>query len=150
MFIQYMAEQGHNVVKSEKKPRRNIQYRDLAQAVALHDSLQFLEDIVPRTVPYSQVKGNIQKRAKGPPGSLVEAGQMTLDGKVPAVNGSGANGDTEDAGDEESGPADPSAQLEMEIRGMRTSTGSVEAANGTVEKHEDRSGVTQDVEMMEL
>jgi hypothetical protein len=73
---------------------------------------------------------------------------MTLDGKVPAVNGSGANGDTEDAGDEESGPADPSAQLEMEIRGMRTST--VGAANGTVEKHEDRSGVTQDVEMMEL
>jgi hypothetical protein len=29
MFIQYMAEQGHNVVKSERKPRRNIQYRDL-------------------------------------------------------------------------------------------------------------------------
>jgi hypothetical protein len=29
MFIQYLAEQGHNVVKSERKPRRNIQYRDL-------------------------------------------------------------------------------------------------------------------------
>jgi len=29
MFIQFMAEQGHNVVKSERKPRRNIQYRDL-------------------------------------------------------------------------------------------------------------------------
>ena len=31
MFIQYLAEQGHNVVKSEKKPRRNIQYRDLGK-----------------------------------------------------------------------------------------------------------------------
>ncbi|KAH8594392.1 hypothetical protein B0O99DRAFT_513921 [Bisporella sp. PMI_857] len=29
MFIQYLAEAGHNVVKSERKPRRNIQYRDL-------------------------------------------------------------------------------------------------------------------------
>lgn len=29
MFIQYLAEQGHNVVKSERKPRKNIQYRDL-------------------------------------------------------------------------------------------------------------------------
>lgn len=29
MFIRYLAEQGHNVVKSERKPRKNIQYRDL-------------------------------------------------------------------------------------------------------------------------
>ncbi|KAF7947899.1 hypothetical protein EAE96_008973 [Botrytis aclada] len=36
MFIQYMAESGHNVVKSERKPRRNIQYRDLCKS--LHSS----------------------------------------------------------------------------------------------------------------
>ena len=29
MFIRYLAEQGHNVVKSERKPRKNVQYRDL-------------------------------------------------------------------------------------------------------------------------
>lgn len=29
MFIQYLAEQGHNVVKTERKPRKTIQYRDL-------------------------------------------------------------------------------------------------------------------------
>lgn len=29
MFIRYLAEQGLNVVKSERKPRRNIQYKDL-------------------------------------------------------------------------------------------------------------------------
>lgn len=29
MFIQHLAEQTYNVVKSEKKPRRNVQYRDV-------------------------------------------------------------------------------------------------------------------------
>lgn len=29
MFIQYLTEQGHNVVKSERKPRKTIQYKDL-------------------------------------------------------------------------------------------------------------------------
>ena len=37
MFIQYLSEQAHNVVRSEKKPRRNIQYRDLGML-----SLDFL------------------------------------------------------------------------------------------------------------
>lgn len=32
MFIQYLAEQGHNVVKSERKPRKTIQYKDLGQS----------------------------------------------------------------------------------------------------------------------
>jgi len=29
MFLQHLVEQSHNVVKSERKPRRNIQYRDV-------------------------------------------------------------------------------------------------------------------------
>lgn len=29
MFIQYLAEQAHNVVKSERKPRKTVQYKDL-------------------------------------------------------------------------------------------------------------------------
>lgn len=29
MFIRYLSEQALNVVKSERKPRRNIQYKDL-------------------------------------------------------------------------------------------------------------------------
>lgn len=33
MFIQYLAEQGHNVVKSERKPRKTIQYKDLGQFI---------------------------------------------------------------------------------------------------------------------
>lgn len=31
MFIRYLAEQGYNVVKSERKPRRNMQYKDLGK-----------------------------------------------------------------------------------------------------------------------
>lgn len=31
MFIQYLAEQGHNVVKSERKPRKTVQYKDLGE-----------------------------------------------------------------------------------------------------------------------
>ncbi|KAF7903286.1 uncharacterized protein EAF01_006335 [Botrytis porri] len=58
MFIQYMAESGHNVVKSERKPRRNIQYRDLSSAVSHIDNLEFLSDMVPKTVPLKLVKAN--------------------------------------------------------------------------------------------
>ena len=29
MFIQYLVEQTYQVVKAEKKPRRNIQYKDI-------------------------------------------------------------------------------------------------------------------------
>ena len=29
LFLQYLVEQTQNVVKAEKKPRRNIQYKDV-------------------------------------------------------------------------------------------------------------------------
>ena len=31
MFIRYLAEQGYNVVKSERKPRKTVQYKDLGE-----------------------------------------------------------------------------------------------------------------------
>ncbi|KAI1345402.1 histone-fold-containing protein [Xylaria sp. FL0043] len=58
MFIQYLASEGLNMAKLERKPRRNIQYKDLANAVSHQDNLQFLEDIVPKTVPYKQIKAH--------------------------------------------------------------------------------------------
>jgi len=143
MFIQYMAEQGHNVVKSERKPRRNIQYRDLSNAVARLDNLEFLVDVVPRTVPYKQVK---EKKAPAGP-SLpngdggMESGQMTLDGKDAVVNGTNGIGHEgiEDEG-EDGGAADPNAQLEMEIRGANKSAGP-SGTNG------EPAQTLQDVEM---
>lgn len=31
MFMQHLVEQAYNIVKSERKPRRNIQYRDVGE-----------------------------------------------------------------------------------------------------------------------
>ncbi|KAF2473663.1 histone-fold-containing protein, partial [Lindgomyces ingoldianus] len=56
MFIQHLATTTHNVVKAERKPRRNIQYRDVSSAVAKTDNLEFLVDVVPRTVTYKEYK----------------------------------------------------------------------------------------------
>lgn len=35
-FLQYLVEQTHNVVKSERKQRRNIQYRDVGKSCLNH------------------------------------------------------------------------------------------------------------------
>jgi len=90
LFLQYLVEQTQNVVKAEKKPRRNIQYKDvgqyllpsfftsplvsdilLASAVARVDNLEFLADVVPKTVSYKEHKAKKQREEK-------EAGQTTL------------------------------------------------------------------------
>jgi DNA polymerase epsilon subunit 4 len=150
MFIQYLAEQGHNVVKSERKPRRNIQYRDLSQAVHRNDNLEFLADIVPKTVPFKEVKEKKAPAATNANGeSSVEAGQTTLDSTKAIING-GINGVVEGAGpsaaggaevDDDSTIADPNEQLRMESRGAsaRVSNGSSVAMNG---RH-----ASEDVEM---
>ena len=95
MFIRYLAEQALNVVKSEKKPRRNIQYKDMgnstscdipqhtnlvikANAVARIDSLQFLEDVIPRTSTFREFKA--KKASKATRGNQpLQNGQTTLD-----------------------------------------------------------------------
>ncbi len=102
--------------------------------MARQDVLEFLSDIVPRTVPFKEVKSRAKSRGDATAGGIVEPGQTTLDRKVPAINGNsngadvlGMEGSNDDTVDEEIGTADPNAQLEMEIRGMRT----IEHPNGT-------------------
>ncbi|KAJ4379803.1 hypothetical protein N0V86_004987 [Didymella sp. IMI 355093] len=56
MFVQHLSITTHNVVKTERKPRRNIQYRDVSSAVGRTDSLEFLVDVVPKTVQYGAYK----------------------------------------------------------------------------------------------
>ncbi|TVY85811.1 hypothetical protein LAWI1_G006675 [Lachnellula willkommii] len=100
-----------------------------AKAVAQLDNLQFLEDVVPRTVPFKEIKAK-KTSAAGPSHSHavangegsgnVESGQTTLDSKQFAV-ANGTNGDAESLDD---GDNDPNTQLEMESRGARLSTGS--------------------------
>ncbi|KAK5077914.1 hypothetical protein LTR64_003684 [Lithohypha guttulata] len=82
-FLRYLTEQAFNVAKSEAKPRKNIQYKDIAAAVSKLDNLQFLSDVVPRTITYKQVK---------------EKDQKVKDGKDTTTNGT--NGHEAEEGDE--------------------------------------------------
>ncbi|KAL1955512.1 hypothetical protein VTO42DRAFT_8466 [Malbranchea cinnamomea] len=91
MFIQYLVEQGHNVVKSERKPRKNIQYRDLATAVSRIDNLEFLSDVIPKTTTYRQFKEKRAKEAAHEPG--ISKSQRTLNRKGTLENGTHAKGD---------------------------------------------------------
>ncbi|KAK5011871.1 hypothetical protein LTR60_004681, partial [Cryomyces antarcticus] len=69
MFLQYLVEQTHNVVRSDRtnnnnKPRRNLQYRDVANAVARIDNLEFLSDVVPKTMTFKALKEKEAKEGK--------------------------------------------------------------------------------------
>ncbi|KAK5948352.1 hypothetical protein OHC33_010663 [Knufia fluminis] len=84
-FLRYLTEQAYNVAKSESKPRKNIQYKDIAAAVSKLDNLQFLSDTVPRTVTYKQVKEK-EKKAK-------DASDAANDAMNDDPNDTTANGD---------------------------------------------------------
>ena len=91
MFLQHLVEQSYNIVKSERKPRRNVQYRDVANAVARVENLEFLGDVVPKTQKMGVVRSKQWEGGKGAgAGAGVGAGQRTLDGKV--VGGGGGDG----------------------------------------------------------
>ncbi|KAK3502553.1 hypothetical protein B0T13DRAFT_534221 [Neurospora crassa] len=68
MFIQHLASEAQNMAKAERKPRRNVQYKDVAAAVSHHDNLEFLEDVVPKTSSYKAIKAQAaaaRARVKG-------------------------------------------------------------------------------------
>lgn len=96
----------------------------LANAVAHQDNLEFLVDVVPRTVPFKQVK-----EKKAPTSSKVAniessigPGQTTLDGRTLLVNGTNGAPHAGIVDDADNGStADPNAQLEMETRGATAS-----------------------------
>jgi len=122
-----------------------------ASAVSRNDNLEFLADIVPKTVPYKEVKEKKPPAARATNGeSSMEHGQTTLEGSRPAPppllngSGSGMNGigheGASDDGDD-STIADPDQQLQMEIRGARMSSGSI----SNVMNGEDQN--PRDVEM---
>ncbi|KAI1422262.1 histone-fold-containing protein [Xylaria sp. FL1777] len=144
MFIQYLASEGLNMAKLERKPRRNIQYKDLANAVSHQDNLQFLEDIIPKTVQYKQIKAHAAatranlsggSRADGSggggPGDSRPAAARQSNGKKHKGRG-GANGGGGGGGNgsiasfvgasgarivsEDDASVDPNEQLQDEIR----------------------------------
>ena len=97
IFIRYLTEQAYNVVKSERKPRRNIAYKDLcmpfalaliniltlcsqilAAAVSRIDNLEFLADIVPKTKTYKQFKEEAAQREEAKKAAVPGSGPFGL------------------------------------------------------------------------
>lgn len=124
MFIQHLATTTHNVVKAERKPRRNIQYRDVASAVAKTDNLEFLVDVVPRTMTFGtfKKKQEARKAAEGVNGQTNTAGPSV--GIASLINGNG------------------------EAKAAEESKGEVEKQNGHME--EDKEQVEEAAEEMEV
>jgi DNA polymerase epsilon subunit 4 len=101
-----------------------------AQAVIRQESLEFLEDVIPRTAPYKQIKEQAaaaQAKVRGEKSAADETAQPGSAKKPKsAVNGAGAGRSSAEiigfgpasrvlAADE-----DPDAQLQMEMRRAET------------------------------
>ncbi|KAK3688357.1 histone-fold-containing protein [Podospora appendiculata] len=151
MFIQHLASEAQNMAKLERKPRRNIQYKDVATAVMHHDNLEFLEDVVPKTSTFKQVKSEAaatraklkgEKSADGTststdPAAAAAAGIIIDDQDRPLstrmpngkkqksiINGSsGQTNGFSRARVLSSASEDPNAQLELEMRQAQRSQG---------------------------
>jgi DNA polymerase epsilon subunit 4 len=129
MFIQHLATTTHNVVKAERKPRRNIQYRDVNGAISKTDNLEFAVDVVPKVLLFKDAKKRVEelKRVSGKEDRRggVGKGQKTLDrmGDV-AANGDGdgkREGGEEPLGDAPT-PAPVTPVGALDDKASRTST----------------------------
>ncbi|KAL2173809.1 histone-fold-containing protein [Thermothelomyces heterothallicus CBS 202.75] len=130
MFVQYLTGEAQNMAKLERKPRRNIQYKDMANAVAHKDNLEFLEDVIPKTASYKEVKSKAaaaRARINGEtPAATASAetdrptdglpngkrSKSTINGSAPSATANGASRGRVQSSD----AADPSDQLETEMR----------------------------------
>ncbi|KAL7788990.1 histone-fold-containing protein [Trichoderma ceciliae] len=132
MFIQHLAKESHTQAKLERKPRRNIQYKDVANAISHRDNLEFLEDVAPKTVTFKKAKAVAQARSRGEPAPDSDSaprattnggGKSKANGGKAAVNGKGKAGSNPftlslrgEERDKAKRTDDPSDQLELEMR----------------------------------
>lgn len=95
-FIRYLAEQSHNVVKSERKPRKTLAYKDIgesfsrtivarpnnlqATAISRIDNLEFLSDTVPKTKTYRQFREEKAQEAAAKAAEAAEAAASAANG----------------------------------------------------------------------
>lgn len=97
MFLQHLVEQAYMQVRSEHsaKPRRNIQYRDVANAVARVENLEFLGDVVPRTTTVKKWKESKSKKAVEVEEKGMAQGKLGFEGRGNKVEDVVAGGATE-------------------------------------------------------
>ncbi|KAI6382059.1 hypothetical protein MCOR25_000936 [Pyricularia grisea] len=124
LFVQHLATEAHNMAKMDRKPRRNIQYKDFANAVAHQESLEFLTDVVPKTVAFKDIKeraSHTQARLRGekpaadaePPALLPNGKRQKslLNGDESVISNGFSHGRHSILSED-----DPSRQLELEMR----------------------------------
>ncbi|KAL8902542.1 MAG: hypothetical protein Q9207_004618 [Kuettlingeria erythrocarpa] len=136
-----------NVVKSERKPRRNIQYKDIASAVSRIDNLEFLADVIPKTTTVREYR---EKKAKsGKPNARLSSGQTTLDNSrpFPSRPAEVVNTAEVDTAENDLSPGEPAGDGELEDIHLQAPR-----ANGSVFDHYDTNGrsdreESEDVEM---
>ncbi|KAK6540415.1 hypothetical protein TWF694_009213 [Orbilia ellipsospora] len=107
-FIHHLADAAHKMTKVEKKPRKNIQYKDLANAVARIDNLEFLGDVIPRTVTFAtalakKLEGGPARKKKGF-GELGKKGEKSAAGDILNITGKGDEEDEEEEGSDGNSP----------------------------------------------
>ncbi|KAG7287696.1 hypothetical protein NEMBOFW57_007209 [Staphylotrichum longicolle] len=141
MFVQYLTGEAQNMTKLERKPRRNIQYKDMANAVTHQDNLEFLEDIIPKTTSYKEIKAKAAAARARVSGEKTAAAAAAVEDERPTdgapngkrqksiMNGNGApppaaNGFTR-VRVLSSDAVDPNDQLEMEMRQAQEQDGDV-------------------------
>lgn len=126
------------MAKLDRKPRRNVQYKDLckrtlahsltrtanphitvnlltrlpAAAVIAKDNLEFLDDTIPKTQPYKEIKHKAaETRAKlqggKPAGDHADEAGQPNGKKHKSINGFGVHDVVKRAEDEEHAPAGP-------------------------------------------
>ncbi|KAF7626566.1 hypothetical protein AFLA_013956 [Aspergillus flavus NRRL3357] len=61
MFIQYLTEQGHNVVKSERKPRKLIQYKRSSYGAIREAEIEKGQRTLNGTVPHANGESEHQE-----------------------------------------------------------------------------------------
>jgi hypothetical protein len=89
MFVQHLVEKTNEIIKAEKRTRRNVQYGDvgesllscpaiknhfdmtIANAVARLDHLEFLSDVVPRTTTYAKVQERRRRKEEAEAAKVV-------------------------------------------------------------------------------
>lgn len=150
MFIQHLATTTHNVVKTERKPRRNIQYRDVASAIAKTDNLEFLVDVVPKTVTFKEYKkrADAEKKAKDVAAQAEKEKEKEAkngDAKA-AVNGHG-NKAEEFASRQESGPEAIVVENRTDAMEVDQEETKEEAPSQQEESEPEEDGAAMQIEM---
>ncbi|KAF2261356.1 histone-fold-containing protein [Lojkania enalia] len=154
MFIQHLATTTHNVVKAERKPRRNIQYRDVASAVAKTDNLEFLVDVVPKTLTYGEFKKRKEEadKVKQMQGGAASSGQ---NGGAAAVDKSGSvqteppvvNGDAKVEEMQQNGHGSDSVVEDVDTEAMEVDKREVPVTGADEDEEVDPAAMQIEMEM---